>query len=208
MEPPRLPCEVIERIIGHSGDHPKTLCNFSLTCRQLRPRALCLMVSNATLRQGRNRTFAFVDLLEAKPYLKPLVRSIVVDPMEFAPFPLLHVLPNLSEIEFRVRLLSPVNVTLHPSGLVCLQRFGTRIRTLHLSGLSFPTYLSFARVLLAFTNLRNLTCTNVAIESAGNGAPLTVLKRRLSEQMKLKTLTVSESHNRGRRFRWKHDMCS
>ncbi|PIL35815.1 transporter [Ganoderma sinense ZZ0214-1] len=148
------------------------------------------MVGRATLRQGRNRTFALVDLLEAKPHLKPLVRSIIADPTEFAPFPLLHILPNLFEIEFRVRLLSPVNITLHPSSLVCFQRFGTRIESLHLSGLSFPNYLSFARVLLAFTNLRHLTCTSVAIETAGGGAPLTVLKRRLSEQMQLKTLTV------------------
>ncbi|PIL35812.1 hypothetical protein GSI_01472 [Ganoderma sinense ZZ0214-1] len=92
MEPARLrlPFEVIERVIGHAGDHLETLCSFSLTCHQLRPRALCLMVGRAILCQGGNRTFAFVDMLEAKPHLKPLVRSIVVDPTEFAPFPLLH----------------------------------------------------------------------------------------------------------------------
>ncbi|KAI1795733.1 hypothetical protein LXA43DRAFT_991900 [Ganoderma leucocontextum] len=190
MEPPQLPCEVIERIIGHSSDHPDTLNSFSFTCSRLRPRALCLMVGRVTL-WSRNRTFAFVDFVRAKPHLKPLVRSIVVDPTEFAPFPLLHILPNLSEIEFTSWLLSRNILALHPSCLTCFQRFGTQIQTLHLSGLSFATYLPFARLLLAFANISHLTCTDVVIQTAGDGPPLAVVQRRLSEQMRLKTLTMS-----------------
>ncbi|TBU41432.1 hypothetical protein BD309DRAFT_827012, partial [Dichomitus squalens] len=54
---PRLPWEVIERTISHSGDDRTTLQSFSLTCKQLRPRSLCLMFDEVPFISQRQRTF-------------------------------------------------------------------------------------------------------------------------------------------------------
>ena len=248
MQSPLLPWEVIERVIGHSGDHPETLHSFSLTCRQLRPRALCFMVADAKFKT-RDQIFDFCDFLQAKPHLKPLVRSIAVDPVHFAPFPLLHILPNLSAISFISQLhnegdhssedgglvdggdsvdhsdsvadddssedgilpedgASPLAldlyefddehgngsqffrpIVLNRSTVTCCKLSGTRIQALHLSHLSFSTYLDFARLLLTFTSIFRLTCDETIIRAEGNRAHLDAIKQRLSERLHL--LTVS-----------------
>lgn len=237
MQSPLLPWEVIERVISHShsGDdlEVETLSSFSLTCHQLRPHALCCMVADVGFK-NRDQIFSFCDFLHAKPHLNPLVRSIVVNPVDFAPFPLLHILPNLSKIRLyslfhsedyysvdssnegnssedrrvadghssqdrdasrcrrrrRREVLHPV--VLNPSTLVCCQRFGTHIQALHLFVVSFSTYLDFARVLLAFANITHLTCEHTIIRAEGDSAPLEVIKRRLSERLRL--LAVSLHH--------------
>ena len=94
---PVLPWEVIERVVDQSCDDSGTLHNFSLTCRQLRPRALCFMVASADFK-NRDQIFGFCDFLQTRPHLKPLVLSITVNLVDFAPFPLLYILPSLSEI--------------------------------------------------------------------------------------------------------------
>lgn len=195
MESPRLPWEVIERVIDRSGEDPKSLCNLSLTCHQLHPRSRCLLFTRLDFK-SRDSVFAFVDFLQDNPHLKRSVRSIVVRPDDFAPWPLLHILPNLSEVGFTSRECftarpDAIAAPWHQSSLTCSQRFGTHIQTLHLFCLSFANYLPFARALLAFTSIAHLTCTHVVIHKAGDPGPLDVITRRLSAQMQLKTLTVS-----------------
>ncbi|KAM5540189.1 hypothetical protein V8D89_006008 [Ganoderma adspersum] len=193
MGSPSLPWEVLERIIGHCGDPPKTLHNFSLTCRDLRPRALCLLVADVVFK-GRRPIFDFCDFLQANPHLRPFVRSIVVNPDDFSPFPLISILPNLSKVKFTRIQPAPPQIrsltVLNQSSLTCCERFGIHIQTLHLSKISFPTYPDFARVLLTFTNLIDLVCSSVAIRAEGNRAPLDVLKRRLSERLHLRTIDI------------------
>ena len=192
MASPRLPWEVVERIIGHSGDEPETLLRFSLTCRNLRPRALCLLVSDVYFKR-RVKIFDFCDFLEANAHLKPFVRSVTMSPDNFAPFPLLSILPDLADLTFIGYDLHATITVLNRSSLVCCKRFGVHIQTLHLSDLSFPTYLEFARLLLAFTNIRYLFCSDVIIKSEGNRAPLDVMKPRMSERLHLLTVSLSAS---------------
>ena len=203
---PTLPWEVIERVIGCSIGHPETLLNFSLSCRDLRPRSLCVIVKEVSIRE-RSRAFDFCDFLQAKPHLKPLVRAIAMDLNDFAPFPLLRILPNLSELTLslprydssrrtegnraNIDTRSPRRTLLNRSVLTSCRCFGTRIQTLHLSKLSFSTILEFGRIILAFINLANLACEDITIDADGNQAHLEVLKRRLSERLRLKALTVS-----------------
>ena len=188
MDSPLLPWEVIERVIGHSSDHSSTLYNLSLTCRQLRPRALCLMVAHVALK-SRERIFDFCAVLQAKPHLKPLVRSTVVDPTDFAPVPFLRILPNLSEIRFTSS--KETIVATHSSNLTCIRLFAAHVKTLHLSNVFFATYLPLARILLAFTNLAHLTCVDIKVTTSSKQLThLDVLKRRLSQRLRLKSLTV------------------
>ncbi len=198
---PRLPLEVIERITGHSRDHPQTLRNISITCHALRPRSLCLMVAHPSF-QSRDQIFDFCDFLQANAHLKSFVRSISVAANDFAPIPLLKILPNVSEIKLISQqpitdradpsMADPPVTILNPASLTCCREFGTRIHTLNLFKLSFPTVLAFARLLLSFANLAHLTCTGIEVLNAeANPALLDVMQRRLSRQLRLKALTVS-----------------
>ena len=194
MEQPRLPWEVVERIIEHSGDYPKTLSSFSLTCRQLRPRTCCVRFDQTECRD-EDHVLAFRNLLQDSPDLKCFVRLIAVQPDALSSFPLLHLLPRLPEIVFRRPSRShggsdspPV---MYQSSLTYFRRFGTHIHSLRLSSLSFATDLQLARLLLAFPNVVDLNCTDIKIEGGGDEEYLDSLRRRLAKQMRLKTLTVS-----------------
>ena len=198
MQSPRLPWEVIERVIDHSRDHPSSLCSLSLTCCQLVPRSRCVMLEAGVDLKTRDHIFALVDFLQDNPLLKPFINSIIVRLTDFAPFPLLHILPHLSEIAFtssgpkdpRSRLRVP---SLHPSVLTCSQRFGSRIQTLRLFKISFATPLAFFHLLAAFSTILHLVCTDVAVGTEVNQGPSALVRRRLSEQLQLKSLSVSPS---------------
>ena len=217
---PRLPWEVIERVIDHSHCRPKTLLSFVLTCRQLRPRARLAIFSRIRL-ESRDHVLAFVDFLHKNPHMMPFVHSIVVWPAYFEP-DLLRDLPNLSEIWFSPKFhptvfdmqvldeqdsgsdpgyyarVYPRNrfPDLHPHTYSCFKRFGTHVRTLHLSDLEFDNLDSFARVILAFPNITHLICNEVDVveKAPSNGEPLNIqdtIKRWWSQGIKLSTLTVS-----------------
>ena len=85
---------------------------------------------------------------------------------------------------------------LHPHTYSCFKRFGTHVRTLHLSDLEFDNLDSFARVILAFPNITHLICNEVDVveKAPSNGEPLNIqdtIKRWWSQGIKLSTLTVS-----------------
>ncbi len=195
MKRPRLPWEVIERMIEHSGDHPKALSSFSLTCHQLRPRSCRVRFAQVEFR-SRDHVLAFINMLQDNPDVKLFVRSMVIQPNVLSSFPLLHMLPHLSEITFRqqswLRAHPDCPPPMYQSSLTYFRRFGSHIRSLHLFGLCFVTTLPFARLLLALPNIVHLSCTKVNVEMAGHGEHLDLIKRRLSEQMRLETLTVSD----------------
>ena len=192
MPSPALPWEVIERIIGHSWHDYPTIRNFSLTCRELRPRSLCLLVAEAVL-HSRDKIFNFCDFLRAKPYLKPLVRSILVDPNNFAPVPLLRLLPNLSEIRFTFDNDNGdfIHTVLNQSVLTSCRLLSTRIQTLSLAYLSFAASLQFLQILSAFTNIVHLNCLDVLFDAEGDGpSPNHVFTQRLSQRLRLLTVSI------------------
>ena len=201
MPSPLLPWELIERVIGHSGGHRETLRRFSLTCHNLRPRALCLLVADVHFK-SRDQIFDFCDFLQANPHLKTLVCSITVKPGDFAPFPLLSVLPNLSKLKFypppntRQRDRKAATV-LNRSTVACCRSLGTNIQTLHLSQLSFPTCLDFARLLLMFANLTHLCCSGVFLRAEKNQTHVDVVKRRISDRLHLSTVSFAAAVNAG-----------
>ena len=200
---PLLPWEVTKRIIVHSescdSDGPgrdlKATCNFSLTCRELCAHGVdvSLLVADVAF-SNRGKSVEFCAFLRAKSRLKPFVRSIAVDPDDFAPFPVLHILPNLSSLTF-VPLVDRQTgpqpaMPLNRSSLTCCRHFGTYIQTLCLTDLIFATHLEFARILSAFTNVAHLVCSKVLIESEGDRTPLEMFKRRISQRLKLITVSV------------------
>ena len=201
---PRLPWEVLERIIGHSSN--RTILNCSLTCRDLRPHSLCLLITDVKF-HSRGKLLDFCDFLTAKPHLKPLVRSIVVHPDQFAPNPLLRMLPNLSEIKFAETTMSTTvarkPIVLHKSTLAGCQFPSARIQSLSLANLHFRTPIQFLHVLSTFTSIKHLVCSDVWIKPSAmpgpNGwsesAPQTVdvAKRRLAQKLRLRTVSPPAS---------------
>ena len=183
-----LPWELIERIIGHSCDDPNAIRNFSLTCRELNPRSICLLVAEPRL-YSRDKIFDFSDFLQAKPHLQPLVRSITVGPDDFAPFPLLRILPNLSKIEFADAYATPPDMVLNRSTLTICQLLGTRIQSLSFCNINFTTSIRFLQVLSAFPSLVHLSCLDVFFEGEGGRAATDVAKRRLSRRLRLRTVS-------------------
>ncbi|PIL31154.1 hypothetical protein GSI_05851 [Ganoderma sinense ZZ0214-1] len=199
MQPPRsprLPWEVIERIIGHSGDNPDSLCSFSLTCRELLPRSRCLMMAAGVKLRSRDHAFELVDFLQDNPHLKPFITSITADPSDLPAFPLLRILSYLSKIAFIAPMATSqkATVSLHRSHLASFRLFGSHIQTLHLLNIYFATRLEFAHLLLAFSRITHLVCEGVYITTGdtGNQAPVAIAERRLSEKLRLRSL-ISDS---------------
>ena len=201
MQSPLLPWEVIERVIGLSGDDFKTLHNFSLTCRDLRPRALCLLVADVHF-EDRDQIFDFCDFLQANPHLKSFVCSITVKPGDFSPVPLLRILPNLSKLTFypppNIRQQDRKAVTvLNRSTVACCRTLGTNIQALHLYMTYFRTFLDFARLLLMFPNLTDFFCSGIVMEAQGNQTHVDVVKRRMSDRLHLSTVSFEAAVSAG-----------
>ena len=200
VQSPFLPWEVIERIISHSWDpdpeepqrrrNPASILNFSLACRELRPRSLCFLVADPVF-YSRNDIFDFCNFLQANPYLKPFVRSIAVEPKHFAPVPLLRILPNLSKIEF-TNDLNDLPLDLNQSILTTCRLLSSRIQTLSLSNLRFTTSLQFFRVLSSFTTIAYLVCHDTFIEKPeeGNAVSAYIAKQQLSQRLRLLTVSL------------------
>ena len=198
---PLLPWEVIERVISHSAgdlgrlydENSESILNFSLTCRDLRPRSLCFLVADVVL-HSREHIFDFCDFLRAKPHLKTFVRSISVDPRTFVPVPLLQadVLPNLSQIEF-IDLKGDPLCSLNQSSLTCSRLLSAHIRTLFLYALSFKSDIYFIQILSAFPKIAHLVCQDVFIdrEDGTSARPAEVAKQRLSKRLHLRTVSSS-----------------
>ena len=195
---PLLPWEVIERVIGHSYDlgrpyykNSRSILNFSLTCRDLRPRTLCFLVADVVL-HSREKVFDFFDFLQAKPHLKPFVRSICVDFGNFVPIPLLqvHVLPNLSKIEFRDWNFESLYLpSLNQSTLTCSQLLSAHIQTLSLCVLCFKSSIYFFQIPSAFPNILHLVCEDAFIKQEDKTSALEVAKQRLSQRLHLRTVS-------------------
>ena len=187
---PVLPWEVIERVVDQSCDDSGTLRNFSLTCRQLRPRSISYIFCHFDLKT-RDKVFAICEYLLRKPHLRPLVRSIAVHPSHFLPCPLLRVLHNLTECTFSTEGEEPLKTTtFHSSTLACCRLIGMGIRKLFIQNVVFPTLLSFSQVLLGFKNLEDLAFSRVDIQQKGVGLQHEQIKH-LSRRIRLRNLVVS-----------------
>ena len=188
-----LPWEVIETIINHSSDSTITLCSFALTCRQLYPCSSHLLYCHVALK-SREKLFALCETLQAKPELRPFVQTVAVPLEEFSPFPLLSILPHLCRVAFpdgnKYRDLSS-DVAIHDSTLRYCSWYGSRIRSLTIEFVRFPTCSAFLRLLSAFSGIEDLACRNVAIGlGTDSDSQLVRVQHRLSRQLHLKTLNV------------------
>ena len=193
-----LPWEVIERVIEHCYDNRRALYNFSVTCHQLRPLSLSLLVADIEFKH-KEQIFGLCDLLRTKPHLQPLVRTMSVYPTDLVPCPLLGMLKNLNEIVFTdhrfadsdqgVELHRPP-IILHKSTLTYCGGLGTHIQTIQFFRVTFATDLELARMLSAFSRIKVLTFEDVAIKKNASAPLVATTRQRLSRRLHLGTLHV------------------
>ena len=193
-----LPWEVIERVIEHCYDNRRALYNFSVTCHQLRPLSLSLLVADIEFKH-KEQIFGLCDLLRAKPHLQLLVRTMSVYPTDLVPCPLLGMLTNLNEIVFTdhrfadsdqgVELHRPP-IVLHKSTLTYCGGLGTHIQTIQFFRVTFATDLELARMLSAFSRIKVLTFEDVAIKKIASAPLVATTRQRLSRRLHLGTLHV------------------
>ena len=205
-----LPWEVIERAVEHLWDHTATLYSVSLTCHQLCIRSTTLLWAHVKIR-SRDHGLYLCQFLREAPHIQPLILSIAVPSACLTPS-LLNSFDNVSSVTIFspvVDISSITNVVpqkeylssipggngectlhLHLSSLTCYQRLATRIHTLHLLDLSFATSMGFARVLLAFCNIKHLMISQVRIRERIPTGPSGILKELLCTRLQWKALTV------------------
>ena len=196
--PLALPWEIIERVIEHASDDRDLLRSFSLTCRQLRPRSFTLILAQYVCLDSRDRVSDFSDFLLEHPKFQPFIHSISVSPADFRPFPLVNMLPRLSTLLFispgYIKNVIPEDrphLVIHHTTITCYHLFGKHIQALSLNRLSFLRSRDFFRLLLAFPNRTRLTCNDVSITSSDKeGLATTVMRSKLSKQLRLETLNV------------------
>ncbi|TBU56950.1 hypothetical protein BD310DRAFT_881649 [Dichomitus squalens] len=181
-----LPVEVIESVIDRCSRDTKTLLAFALTCRDLHPRSIIVLFTKVRP-HSRDRLFDLCDVLKAKPERQPIVQSLSIDWDDFAPYPLLSILPALRHITFDTYGHRPV--LCHPSTLRCCRLSGTGIRSLTIEDAIFSTCTAFLQFLSAFPSIKHLTCVNLEIRQKGEASPL--VQKSLSRQLRLRTLNVS-----------------
>ena len=127
---------------------------------------------------------------------QPLIHSIIISPADFRPFPLVNMLSHLSTLlfvspgyrEHRLREHRPA-MNIHHTTISLYHSFGRRIHTLSLDHLSFQTSSDLFRLLLAFPMTTQLSCNNIFIKFTEKQTP-TVVRNKLSKQLRLKTLHV------------------
>ena len=202
---PSLPWEVIERVIGHSADSTEALYSFTLTCSDLRPRSTILLLGCVTGGlKNRDQLLALCAFLQAEPHLRPCVRSITIPADEFSPYPLLRILPNLSEIKLtKIRgarrgrspmfLFPPPDIeptNIHASVLKCCHQLGQHIQTLSLQDLFFSSLSTLSDLLLSLPRIVSLSCEDLRV---GKNRVLHEehITQRLKGRLHLRTLTVS-----------------
>ncbi|TBU36651.1 hypothetical protein BD309DRAFT_877989 [Dichomitus squalens] len=184
-----LPVEVIESVIDCCSDDTDTILALALTCRDLHPRSILVLFTDVRP-QSRDRLIDLCDVLKAKPERQPFVQSLSIRWKDFAPYPLLSILPSLRHITFDTfELFKERPILCHPSTLLCCRRFGCGIRSLTITYAQFSTCTAFLQFLAAFPSIDHLICERLNIYQRGEASPL--VQKSLSRQLRLRTLNVS-----------------
>ncbi|TBU37571.1 hypothetical protein BD309DRAFT_876163 [Dichomitus squalens] len=189
MQSLTLPVEVVEGVVDCCSGDATTLLAFSLTCRDIHPRSILVLYTHVEL-EDRDQLFDFCDALKAKPERQPIVQSLLIYGEDFAPYPLLSMLPALRHIKFEGGGEQSI-LQWYPSTLLCCRRSGSSIRNLTIRDYTFSTCTAFLRILSAFPTIENLACMSLYVEKKGEANPL--VQKSLSRQLRLRTLNVSVS---------------
>ncbi|TBU33615.1 WD40-repeat-containing domain protein [Dichomitus squalens] len=190
---PVLPWELIEGVVDQACHDLDLLRSFSLTCRQLHPHSLLVMINHMPL-NSRDKAFAFYNFLrtETGSQLRKQIRSLTISPIDVPHFPPVLMLPNLSTLSFISR--GPQDrptVFLHTSHLRCYYRYGQNIRTLELGNLSLSTCTDLCRLILAFPNMTKIDCRDISVKSRAKAGPgMDLMKHKLSRQLRLATVNI------------------
>lgn len=198
--PYTLPVELQEKVIDELDDDFQALLNLSQTCRQLLPRTRYHLLSNLLLRT-RERIQSFCEFLDSNPRYKPLVYRVTIafdqnqyvkthTLAELVPIPLLT-LPNLRQWRISGAFGPHLAICFNRGTLAAFRKYGSSIQKLDITSLCFASLVDFANTVGMFPALRELSCRQFWYSRTGSEVALARATRCLSEQLHLKTLTVT-----------------
>ena len=195
---PIFPTEIIENVIDHLFDDVYTLRSFSLTCRDLLHRSRYHIFGEIRL-LGQGQLNSFLDLLDATPDIRSLVRSVTIS-LSGGAQPLLEViptslltLPNLKQWNFVDGSANGQSrwVAFHASTLVNCRYSGAHVRTLSVDNVSFTNLLACFQLLQSFPGLRRLNCSRVTLRPRNSDQTAHQANNDFPRTLRLTELVVS-----------------
>ncbi|KAH9926435.1 uncharacterized protein B0H18DRAFT_1006080 [Fomitopsis serialis] len=180
---PVLPVEVWERVIDHLWeDHPELLA-CSAVCKVWRPRSTFHLLSRVFF-HSRADVYRFTKNLRSQAAHREQVHTLIVrgDPKEATrkPIPQLGTLAAvfaanpLHADEMGIWHATWQTRSIHEDVFLHLTTF-VSISRLTLAHVTFPTVLTFGRLIFALPHLQTLACRDIAFEK--NSPPVTFLTR-------------------------------
>ncbi|KAI1794351.1 hypothetical protein LXA43DRAFT_136315 [Ganoderma leucocontextum] len=187
---PSLPLEVAEVVIDHLRDSKPDLHACCLVCRDWTHRSRFHIFRDVQIGH-QDRLYSLSALLASQPALRPLVHSVTYSlnaptKHQVVPVSLLTQLPNVRAWAFTGSPSGDRPMDFNRQSLSVFRKCAISIRELHISNATFSSCADFGRVLLAFTNIRALTCATLQFAKRGT---LDVVKTRLSKGSFLCSLT-------------------
>ena len=174
----RISIEVFEGVIDQANDDTKSLRHLSLTCTEFLPRARYHLFSSIDI-QTMEQMETSRDFFDAHPWILPLVHKVTLSCpfrddllqergsrtqaahlLYIVPVHLLIHFPNLGVWSMR-SFFKEDQLSFHRYALRFYQVYGTRIHHLQLSRIQFDGMSEFAGLVLAFTNIHTLTCSDI-----------------------------------------------
>ena len=207
----QAPIEVFETVIDEASDNPASLRLLSLTCREFLPRSRYHLFSCVVIRSVEQMESSS-SLLDACPWLPPLVRKVVLSVqvpednsipnvrlLDVVPVYLLSRLPNLRTWRMGMREYTYDRkkgpwLLLHHSALWRYQKYGGRIQNLELTGITMEDLSDFMGLLLAFTSVHSLTCSRIDFQRPKEpNSPYDSISARnmLARSLRIENLVVS-----------------
>ena len=176
LSPPRIPLELVERVIDSLHYNVPALHQFAIVCRDLLPRSRYHLFYAIRFQPTQEDAYSLCDFLDANPLLHAIIQVVAVHfPDRFRPArPVIEVFParlirRLTHLRhwklFTGATSSPETpLSFHHTTLTLL-RTTNCIETLELKDLTFTSNTELVRLLTSIPQLRSLRCSNISVRS-------------------------------------------
>ena len=201
-----FPVEVAEGIIDHlsdPGEGTRALQACTLVCRAWYPRARYHLLRVVHIKT-RAHLDSIDDFLTARPYLCPIVRTILVEPVAgegeanpwlllgTVPLALFPRLPNLrtwAVSNFQRWVYDGPVLAFHRSTLTSLHA-GASVERLRVGFLHFVSCSAFKQFVVSLRRLRHLECEHLELRMTSDQEQLAMLKSGSRNRLSLFTMKV------------------
>ena len=176
---PSIYLDITEAVLQHV-EKPSTVLSCCLVCRDWLQLGLLHLYRDIHLRHPQ-ALLSLCDTLSVQPSLRPLVRSITIDPMNRHAFhqmtsvSLFTLLPHLRRLVLSNVGSTDMDTACHSSRrslagvaypnrcLMALRRTTHHVKELHIVNFAFKTRTEFMKLISAFPGLQDLRCVDISV---------------------------------------------